>query len=102
MGVDYRPIVRQALHPFGDRSHLDLRAETLRLFDDASGCYAVADLIWQDGERLLQPLVLVRVRGDKVVVEINTTDADLDRLLLEAGVPYSNLVLDEEEPAPQS
>lgn len=42
--ADYRPAVMQALHPFGDRSHLEPGFETIRLFDDASGCYLVADL----------------------------------------------------------
>lgn len=101
MGVDYRPAVRTALYPFGERSHLDPRVETVRLFDDDSGMYAVADLEWYDGERRLQPLVVVRVREGKVFVDVNTTDEELDRLLLAAGVAYGDLVLDEEEPAPQ-
>jgi hypothetical protein len=34
------------------------------------------------------------------VVEINATDTEIDDLLLQAGVPYSALVMDQEEPAP--
>jgi hypothetical protein len=96
MARDYRSAVRQALHAFGERTHLDPGTETVRLFDDDSGAYAVADLMWEEGERQLQPLVVVRVREGKVIVDINTTDQEVELMLLAAGVAYTDLVLDEQ------
>lgn len=100
MEVDYREAVKQALRPFGDYKSLDPRSETVVLFDDHSAHYAVILLGWENGERIYEPLVHVRIHDGRVVVEINTTDDDIDRLLLEAGIPYSALVLNQEEPAP--
>jgi hypothetical protein len=99
MNVDYRTAVKAALRPFSSYTSLDLHTETVTMFDDATANYAVVQLGWEDGDRILLPLVHIRIRDEKVVVEINATDAEIDDLLLQAGIPYSALVLDQEEPA---
>lgn len=99
MDLDYRDAVKTALRPFGTYTSLEPHMETVTLFDDTTGNYAVAQLGWEHGDRVLLPLVHLRIRDGKVVVEINATDIEIDDLLLQAGVPYQDLILDQEEPA---
>jgi uncharacterized secreted protein with C-terminal beta-propeller domain len=96
--IAYQNAIKAILTPFTEWTDLDPRTETLCVFDDNTGNYVVVQTGWEDGIRFYQPMVHVRLGDDRVFVLWNATDVDVERLLLEAGIPYANLVLKDEEP----
>jgi hypothetical protein len=96
--MNYAAAIKQELTFYGGRRGLEPRTETVCVFDDTTQNYMLVLLTWENGERISLPMVHIRIKNGKVVIEQNTTDIELDRLLLEAGVPYADLVLGEEAP----
>ena len=67
--------------------------EVTCLFDDMSGQYALLSVGWMQGERVCGVTLLLRIKGDKIWVEEDATDAPIADDLVEAGIPRQDIVL---------
>ncbi len=88
---------RAVITAFGTWSTLDPRTETVVIADDQSGNYLVVLAGWDGDDPVYHPLVHLRVRGTQVVVLHNATDEEIDRLLLQEGVSYHDIILTPEQ-----
>ncbi len=70
-----------------------LGVELVTLANDAQQVYAIAVI---DAPSYKQPpefMILARVKGDRVIVEADTTDRPLVDALVAAGIPREKIVL---------
>ena len=98
MEVEHAKAVKEILSFYGSRRGLEPETETVCVFDDTSHNYLLIFLSWDDGVRVSQTMVHIRIKNGKIIFEHDMTDLEIDRQLLEAGIPFADLVLHEEAP----
>jgi hypothetical protein len=90
---EIKPIVRQLLQEFiGIEASGTIRYEAI--FDDQNGRYQILAIGWRGEQRVLQPVVMLEVKGNTVHIQANRTDRDIDGALLEVGFSSQQIVND--------
>lgn len=95
----YRHIVKEVLRK---RAAIPYPDETIRdrtLFDEQSSSYAVISEGWQGVERIHDVLIDIKIKQDKVWIQVDNTDVAVARELEEHGIPKSDIVLGFRSPA---
>jgi XisI protein len=63
------------------------------MVNDANDVFAVVDIAKSRGQHIAESGLIVRLIGDKVIIEQDTNDHPLVDALLQAGVPRETIVL---------
>lgn len=89
----YRQIVRQVLteqaHPY---AHSD-DVETEVICDTEHDHYQLSYVGWEDQQRIFNLILHLDIKDGKIWVQYNGTEAAIAQLLVEKGVPASDIVL---------
>ena len=95
---EYPAIIKRIIegHAAVKPSHGDVDVETI--FDDARGHYELVYSGWFKEERIHGPVVHVDLRGDKVWIQFDGTEAGIADELLEQGIPRERIVLGFQSP----
>lgn len=70
-----------------------LGVELVSLVNDQKHVYAVAVLDTPTHKEPPEFMIMARVKGDRVIVEADTTDRPLVDALMQAGIPREKIVL---------
>jgi hypothetical protein len=90
----YRNAVRQALTHFTKGTYLPPQhLKDVTLFDPVNDRYAVITQGWDKGEYVNELTAEVDIVDGKVLIQFNNTDIGIKQLLLENGVPESDIVI---------
>jgi hypothetical protein len=63
------------------------------VFDDVRNHYELLALGWQGKQRVHGSVIHIDIKGDKVWLQHDSTDANIAAQLIEKGIPASNIVL---------
>lgn len=91
----YREIIKRLLTELAEPSRQNPASgvEDRCVFDDAGGDYLLLSVGWQGDRRQRGLHVYIRLKGGKVWIEDDWTDARVAERLVEAGVPKQDIVL---------
>jgi hypothetical protein len=87
-----KQIVRDEVAKYSANGRISNAILFLALDDDHQN-YAVISVPYPNREEFADVVILVRVVGEKVVVESNPTDEKLIDVLLQRGIPREQIVL---------
>jgi hypothetical protein len=89
----YREIVKQLLeeHAQYPPAHGQIELETV--FDTEQDRYQLVSLGWQGKRRVHGCLIHIDLKGDKVWIQHDSTDAEIAKALVERGIPPESIVL---------
>lgn len=92
--VQYREIIRNVLAPFAERRYGYGQLQNELVFDEERGCYVVMTVGFDHaGVRVDAPLIHIDIIGDKVYLQRDNTSDIIADLLIEGGIPQSDIVL---------
>ena len=74
------------------------KVETVAVFDDESGNYQWLSLGWENGKRIFNTILYVRLRVNKINIEEDFSEHCIGNDLVENGVPKTDIVLAFHEP----
>jgi len=89
----YRAIVRRLIEDYasGDPAYGDIRTEAV--IDPERDHYEVMQVGWIGNRRVHGSIIHIDIRGGKVWLKHNGTDARIGEELVAAGIPRSDVVL---------
>jgi hypothetical protein len=89
----YRDIVRRLIEEYASYrpAYGDIRTEAV--VDREHDHYEVMQVGWNSGQRVHGSVIHIDIRGGKVWIEYNGTDARLAEELVAAGIPRDDIVL---------
>ncbi len=96
---NYRQAIKQLLQDYAKLSADDTEVETQLLFDDEHGHYQLLHVGWQHKQRIYGCVIHLDVKGDKVWIQHNGTEANIAAELEELGIAKQNIVLGFRSPA---
>jgi hypothetical protein len=90
---EYREIIKGVIREYAafDPSTGDVEAETV--FDDERGHYELLYTGWEDWRRVHGSVIHIDLRGDKVWIQHDGTEAGVALELEAAGIPREQIVL---------
>lgn len=96
----YRNIIRQVLKPFAENHYAGSpNLKNQLIFDVENDHYLVVTVGW-DGEIPVRDCVFhIDITDGKVWIQEDNTDSDIASLLMEAGIPKSDIVLGFQSPS---
>lgn len=96
----YRNIIRRALKPYGDVHYAGSpNLKNQLIFDNENDHYLVMTIGWE-GETPVRDCVFhIDIIAEKVWIEEDNTDSDIASILMEAGIPKSDIVLGFQSPS---
>lgn len=89
----YQAIVQQVLEDYVTKAPSDEKVSVELSFDPQRGHYQVLHIGWHEENRIYGCVIHLNLRGDKIWVQHDGTEADITGCLLEHGVPNSDIVL---------
>ncbi len=91
----YRKIIQQVLRPFGEGTYAGSSDVTTELiFDKENDHYLVVNFGWEGEKPVRDCIFHIDIAKDgKVWIQEDNSDADIASLLIEAGIPESDIVL---------
>lgn len=95
---EYPAIIKRIIegHAAFKPSYGDVDVETI--FDDARGHYELIYSGWFKEERIHGPVVHIDIKGDKVWIQFDGTEAGIADELMEQGIPRERIVLGFQSP----
>ncbi len=89
----YRDIVSNLIHEYAryNPKYGDIRTEAV--IDRERDHYEVMEVGWDAGKRVHGSVIHIDIRGGKVWIEYNGTDARIGEELVAAGIPRQDIVL---------
>ncbi|MCC6555315.1 MAG: XisI protein [Polyangiaceae bacterium] len=95
---DYPEIIKRIIkgHAAFKPSHGDVDVEAI--FDDVNGHYELLYSGWFKEERIHGPVVHVDIKGDKVWIQFDGTEAGIAGELMDQGIPRDRIVLGFQSP----
>lgn len=90
---DDKTIIKHLLEHFASIPSATGEVELETIFDDPQARYQVIAQGWQDKKRTHGCLVHIDVKGDKVWLQHDSTDAGIADELVERGIPRERIVL---------
>jgi hypothetical protein len=96
----YRKIIRQALQPYGDVKYAGSpNLKNQIIFDEVNDHYLVVTVGW-DGEMPVRDCVFhIDISNGKIWIQEDNTDSDIASVLIDAGIPKSDIVLGFQSPS---
>jgi hypothetical protein len=89
----YRDVIQALLTNYAEQSSTE-RIRCIAVFDLQRDHFQVLDLGWDEqGKRVFQPVIHIDIVNDKIWIQENITDVDLDTLFSAAGILPSEIVL---------
>lgn len=94
----YRAIARKILTEYGSYkpSHGDIEIQTI--FDNEHDHYQVVAVGWDKQERIYGCSIHLDIKDEKIWIQVNNTELDIGRHLVEMGVPKSDIVIGFQSP----
>ncbi|MCS6861409.1 MAG: XisI protein [Abditibacteriales bacterium] len=89
----YREIIRQVLEEYAQYPPAYGQMEMETIFDTERDHYELVALGWQGKRRVHACLIHIDIRGDKVWLQHDSTDAEIAKALVEKGIPQEDIVL---------
>src|SRR5438552_14423862 len=89
----YREIVRRLVEEYASYTPAYGEIRTEVVVDREHDHYEVMQVGWDGGRRVHGTIIHIDIRGGKVWIEYNGTDARLGEELVVAGIPQSDIVL---------
>ncbi|MCU0569587.1 MAG: XisI protein [Oculatellaceae cyanobacterium Prado106] len=98
--TEYPKLIQHILTEYVELSHRHPNPdiETLLIVNEAKSHYIWMNLGWQNGERVTEMTVYVRIRDDKFWIEEDWTEEGIATDLVRVGVPKEDIVLAFHEP----
>ncbi len=90
---DYRKIVKQLLQEYAQYPPSSGAIEMETIFDEAQDRYQLIALGWQGKRRVHGCVIHIDLKGEKVWLQHDSTDAEIAQMLVERGVPAKHIVL---------
>ncbi|MBM3235142.1 XisI protein [Candidatus Poribacteria bacterium] len=89
----YREIVRRLLEEYAQcpPAHGQIEMETV--FDTEHDRYQLVVIGWQGDRRVHACLIHIDIKGDRVWLQHDSTDAEIAKQLVEMGIPQEHIVL---------
>ena len=87
-----RAIVREVVAWYAGNGR-GIKNRLFKSFDDEHGTYVVTSVMYPQYSDAGGIVVLVRVVGDKVVIEEDNTDRPVEQRLMNRGIPRENIIL---------
>ncbi len=98
--TEYTKLIKHILTKYVELSnrHPNPGIETFLIVDEAKAQYIWMNLGWQNGDRVTDITVYVRIREGRFWIEEDWTEDGIATDLIRAGVPKENIVLAFHEP----
>jgi hypothetical protein len=90
---DYRKIVKELLTEYAQHTPVSGEVEMETIFDDVRDHYELVALGWQGKRRVHGSVIHIDIKGDKVWLQHDSTDAGIAQILVERGIPAKHIVL---------
>jgi hypothetical protein len=90
---EYRKVVKQLLYEYAGHKHATGQIETETIFDESQDRYQLIALGWQGKRRVHGCIIHIDLKGDKVWIQHDSTDAEIAKTLVEKGIPTNHIVL---------
>lgn len=90
---NYRRIVMQLLKEYNQYRSDEADIDQDVLFDQERDHYQLMIVGWQGSRRASHPLIHIDIKGDKVWLQVDNTDAEIAKELVERGIPQTQIVL---------
>ena len=87
----YRQIVRELLIAHSTTNEPNIECQLI--FDTEHDHYQILDIGWQELTRIYACYIHLDIKDGKIWIQHNMTEADLGQVLVEKGVPASDIVL---------
>jgi hypothetical protein len=89
----YREIIREVLteqaHPYAHSNHVD----TEIICDTEHDHYQLTYIGWQEQKRIFSLILHFDIKDEKIWVQYNGTETAIAQILIDKGVPASDIVL---------
>ncbi len=89
----YRKTVKELLHDYAQHPPSHGEIDTVTIFDESQDRYQLVALGWQGKKRVHGCIIHIDIKGDKVWLQHDSTDAEIAMSLVEMGIPKSHIVL---------
>lgn len=89
----YREIVKRLMEEYAQHPPAHGQIEMETIFDTEQDRYQLVAIGWQGKKRVHGCLIHVDIKGDKVWLQHDSTDAEIAETLVEMGVPKEDVVL---------
>ncbi len=96
----YRQIIRQTLLPFGNDHYVgsaELKNEVI--FDKENDHYLVVTMGWDKETPVRDCIFHIDIINEKIWIQEDNSDSDIASLLIEEGIPKSDIVLGFQSPS---
>ena len=90
---DYQTIIKRLLEDYAQAPPSSGQIEMETVFDDTHNHYQLVAIGWQGKRRIHGCLIHIDVKGDKVWLQHDSTDAEIAKALVEMGIPADHIVL---------
>ncbi|MEG3845258.1 XisI protein [Microcoleus sp. herbarium14] len=91
---EYRQFIRQLLTTHATpEQNSDSDVECQLVFDREQDHYQILDVGWEGYKRIYNCFIHLDIKGGKIWIQRNMTEADLGQELVEMGVPKEDIVL---------
>ncbi len=90
---DYRDIVKQLLVEYAEHPPIGGGIDMETIFDETRDHYQLVALGWQSKRRVHGCVIHIDIKGNKVWLQHDSTDADIAQTLIERGIPANHIVL---------
>ncbi len=91
--ADYLNIIKKMLETYAQSPPSCGQIEMETVFDDTRRHYQLMALGWQGKRRVHGCLIHIDLRGGKVWLQHDSTDAEIARTLVDMGIPADHIVL---------
>jgi muramidase (phage lysozyme) len=89
----YQEIIKKLLQEYAQHPPSTGKVEMATIFDETQGHYQLVALGWQGRRRIYGCMIHIDLKGDKVWLQHDSTDAEIAQTLVEMGIPEKNIVL---------
>ncbi|MEO1388650.1 MAG: XisI protein [Cyanobacteria bacterium J06634_6] len=89
----YRKTLRSLLQSYADLSQGEQDVETELIFDPVRDHYQLVHIGWQADRRIYGCVLHLNIKGEKIWIQHNGTEADIAEELLDRGVVKDDIVI---------
>jgi hypothetical protein len=89
----FRNVIKRILTVHTQQSSSLGKIETVPMFDEHSDNYLIVDLGWDRTGRVHAVPLHLRIRNEKIWVEVDNTDCGIVQELLDAGISKEQIVI---------
>jgi hypothetical protein len=90
---DYRRIVKELLQEYAQCPSFGGEIDMETIFDESQNRYQLTAVGWKGKKRIHGCVIHIDIKGNKVWLQHDSTDAEIANQLLERGIPANDIVL---------